>query len=54
MGFRFNKRLKIAPGIRLNFGLGGISATVGILGSGLSYSTKMRIDKGQFVPITAL
>ena len=52
MGFRFQRRFKIAPGVRLNFSKSGIStsvggkgftlnsrgsATVGIPGTGLSY-----------------
>ena len=56
MGFRFRRRIKIAPGIRLNIGKNGMSTsvgrrgftmnigrgktrtTVGLPGTGLSYS----------------
>lgn len=41
MGLRFKKRIKIAPGINLNIGLGGISGSVGVPGSGLSYNKKL-------------
>jgi hypothetical protein len=59
MGFRFSKRIKIAPGIRVNIGkksaslsIGrkgatinisekGIKSTVGIPGTGMSYSENM-------------
>ncbi len=59
MGFRFRKSVKLAPGVRLNTSLGGVSATlgrrgasvnvgkrgvrgtVGIPGSGLSYSEQL-------------
>lgn len=36
MGFRFNKRVKIAPGIKVNVGLGGVSATVGGRGASVN------------------
>lgn len=58
MGFRFRKSVKIAPGVRMNFGKKGVgmsfggkgarysisstgrrTTTVGIPGTGLSYST---------------
>ena len=59
MGFRFQKRIKIAPGVRLNLSKSGVSvssgirgatvnfsrrgtrATLGLPGTGLSYSTKI-------------
>jgi hypothetical protein len=68
MPFRFRKKVKIAPGIRLNISKGGLSTsfgkrgatlnvgrrgvreTVGIPGSGISYTTggkqKRRSKKG--------
>ncbi|WP_127067965.1 MULTISPECIES: DUF4236 domain-containing protein [unclassified Veillonella] len=33
MGFRFRRTLKIAPGIRLNFGKSGVSASIGPRGA---------------------
>ncbi|WP_394151058.1 DUF4236 domain-containing protein [Vibrio maritimus] len=36
MGFRFTKRVKIAPGVRLNFGLNGVSASVGARGASVN------------------
>lgn len=33
MGFRFQRRLKLFPGVRLNFSRGGISTTVGVRGA---------------------
>jgi len=56
MGFRFQRRIKIAPGVRLNLSKSGIStsvggrgltlnsrgtATVGIPGTGLSYRANL-------------
>ena len=61
MGFRFSRRIRILPGVRLNlsksgvstsigghgawltFGKRGTRATVGIPGTGLSYSTTTSI-----------
>ena len=36
MGFRFNKRIKIAPGIKVNIGLGGVSASLGGRGASVN------------------
>ena len=36
MGLRFNKRIKIMPGVKLNIGLGGISTTIGPRGASLN------------------
>jgi hypothetical protein len=33
MGFRFQRRLKLFPGVRLNFSRGGISTTIGVRGA---------------------
>ena len=62
MGFRFRKRIKIAPGISLNLSRSGVSTslggngltvnvgrgkmrtTVGISGTGISYSTTSATD----------
>ncbi|MFC3168708.1 DUF4236 domain-containing protein [Paracoccus fontiphilus] len=40
MGLRFRKRVKIAPGISLNFSKSGISANVGPRGANLSIGKK--------------
>jgi L,D-peptidoglycan transpeptidase YkuD (ErfK/YbiS/YcfS/YnhG family) len=68
MGFRFHKRIKILPGVWLNFGKSGISAsvgvkgltvnikdgkartTVGIQGTGLSYSETSTSSPGGSTP----
>lgn len=36
MGFRFQKRIKLFPGVRLNFSAGGISTTVGVRGASVT------------------
>ena len=36
MGFRFQRRLKLFPGVRLNFSRGGISATIGVRGASVT------------------
>jgi hypothetical protein len=36
VGFRFSKRVKIAPGVRLNLGLGGVSVSAGVRGASVT------------------
>jgi hypothetical protein len=36
MGFRFHRRVRLFPGVRLNFSRSGISTTIGIRGAGLT------------------
>lgn len=36
MGIRFTKRMKVAPGVRLNVGLGGVSVTAGRRGASVN------------------
>jgi Protein of unknown function (DUF4236) len=36
MGVRFQRRLKLFPGVRLNFSRGGISTTIGVRGASLT------------------
>ena len=36
MGFRFNRRIRILPGIRLNLGKGGVSTSIGKRGAWLT------------------
>lgn len=63
MGFRFNRRVRILPGVTLNFSKSGVSTsfgtrgmrytvghgrrrtTIGIPGTGLSYSSEKRVPK---------
>ena len=40
MSLRFQRRIKIAPGVRLNMSLGGISVTTGIKGASLTFSKR--------------
>lgn len=36
MGFRFRQRIKLAPGINLNIGLGGLSLSEGVRGASVT------------------
>ena len=40
MGFRFRKSIKLAPGVRLNLSKTGVSASAGMPGGGLYYTTR--------------
>ena len=40
MGFRFQRRLKLFPGVRLNFSGSGISTTIGVRGAGFTFGPK--------------
>jgi hypothetical protein len=40
LGFRFQSRLKLFPGVRLNFSRGGISTTIGVRGAGVTLGKK--------------
>jgi hypothetical protein len=40
MGFRFNRRLSILPGLRINFGKTGASVSVGRRGSWLTFGRR--------------
>jgi hypothetical protein len=37
MGFRFHRSIKLLPGVRLNFGKRGISASIGVRGAHVTY-----------------
>jgi hypothetical protein len=53
MGFRFRKRFKIAPGIRVNFSKSGASVSVGKPGSTLNFGSRgERVTTG--IPGTGL
>jgi Protein of unknown function (DUF4236) len=72
MGWRFNKRFKVAPGVtvnvsksgpsvslgtrgaRLSFGRKGVRDTVGIPGTGLSYTNLSEIQNSTLIWIIAL
>ena len=40
MGFRFSKRLRVAPGIRLNLSKSGVSASLGTRGAWLTFGRR--------------
>lgn len=40
MAIKFNKRIKIAPGVKLNVGLGGVSTTIGARGASVNVGKK--------------
>src|SRR6266540_3704517 len=40
MGFRFQRRLKLFPGVRLNFSRSGISTTIGVRGASVTLGAK--------------
>lgn len=51
MGFRFSRRIRIVPGVRLNFSKRGLSASFGT--RGLWYTVSRRRRRGERHPITA-
>lgn len=50
MGFRFQRRIKLLPGVRLNISKSGISTSVG--GRGLTYNSRGMVTAG--IPGTGL
>ena len=46
MSLRFQRRIKIAPGVRLNMSLGGISVTTGIKGASLTFTRGLARELG--------
>ena len=47
MSFRFNKRIKIAPGVRINLGRTGISTSFGVKGASVNVGRgKTRLTVG--------
>lgn len=69
MGFRFQRRIRIAPGVRLNLSRSGIStsvggrgftlnsrgtATVGIPGTGLSYRANLNAPASRTITTSAV
>lgn len=40
MGLRFRQSIKVLPGLRINFGLHGISATVGVRGASVNFGPR--------------
>lgn len=53
MGFRFSKRVKIAPGIKVNIGLRGVSASIGGRGASVNVS-KRGVSAGASIPGTGI
>lgn len=54
MGIRFRKSMKIAPGVRLNFGKNSIGVSAGVKGARVSVNSKGRVTKTLSVPGTGL
>ena len=46
MGLRFQKRVRLFPGLRLNFSRSGISASVGHKGGWLTFGRRTRATVG--------
>lgn len=40
MGFRFSRRIKVAPGVRLNISNSGVSTSVGRKGAWLTFGSR--------------
>ena len=40
MGFRFRKSVKIAPGVKVNFGKKSVGMSIGNKGGGLSFNSR--------------
>ena len=40
MGFRFQKRVSLFPGVRINFSPSGISTTIGVRGASVNLGSK--------------
>jgi Protein of unknown function (DUF4236) len=40
MGFRFNRRVRLLPGLRLNFGKTGVSTSIGTRGAWLTFGKR--------------
>lgn len=54
MGIRFRKSMKIAPGVRLNFGKNSVGISAGVKGARVSVNSKGRVTKTLSVPGTGL
>ena len=40
MGLRFQKRIRVLPGVRVNVGLRGVSTSVGVRGASLTFGKR--------------
>ena len=54
MGWRYRKSMKLMPGVRLNFGLHGVSVSTGIKGFRTTYSSSGRVTRTISIPGTGL
>jgi hypothetical protein len=54
MAFRFSRSLKIAPGIRLNFGKRGIGISAGVRGAHVGVDARGRTYTSAGIPGTGL
>lgn len=54
MGFRFRKSIKIAPGVRLNFGKKSVGISAGVKGARVSVNSSGRVTKSVGIPGTGI
>ena len=54
MGWRYRKSMKLLPGVRLNFGLHGMSISTGVKGFRTTYSTTGRVTRTISIPGTGI
>lgn len=54
MGFRFRKSIKVAPGVKLNFGKNSIGVSAGVKGARVSVNSKGRVTKSVGIPGTGI
>lgn len=52
MGFRFQKRIKLLPGVTLNIGATGISFTFGVPGANVNVNPKKGVSGSVGIPGT--
>ena len=54
MGLRFRKSIKIAPGVRVNFGKKSTGVSFGTKGARVSFNSKGRVTRSIGIPGTGL
>ncbi len=54
MGLRFRKSIKIAPGVKLNFGKNSIGVSAGVKGARVSVNSNGRVTKSVGIPGTGI
>lgn len=54
MGFRFRKSVKIAPGVKVNFGKKSVGLSIGNKGGGISFNSKTGSRARVSIPGTGL